>query len=423
MGLTESPTGDLGEHNLAVVRHISKLKSFECICQSTSELQLVNVLDLKPNEQLAFWINVHNLLTLHARIKLLAVYTNSKEKEKGDLLRDVRYNISGEEFTTVDILHNVLRAQLSAPSHVKVTKFKPKDPRAAWVPAKSELKALFGVSDCTRSSPRFRVFKPETVMQELDEAATEYADAHVAWQSSKDKETTVKVILPILFKWYEKDFGDQPSQFISSLLAPERKAKLRELKVTGVRYDPYDWSFHYSTEPLPRSNGSAADMPLMHAAGDAPGRVNKSPRSVSPHPLSPVSADSAKRNSPMPGRPDENGRGNASPRRKEADAPLSGNPAALLPVPKPAAADAVPPNASPQKRAPAATAPPEVAPAPAAAPSAANTSPHKVVQVNEAARDSPKRSKKDKKDRDEGSRSKRDKERSQTTDSPLRKNP
>lgn len=192
----------------------------------------------------------------------------------------------------------------------------------------------------------------------------------------------MKVILPILFKWYEKDFGEQPSQFIRRCWRPSGGAKLKELKVTGVRYDPYDWTFHYSTEPLPRSTGSAADMPLMHAAGDAPGLcVNKSPRSVSPHPLSPVSADSAKRNSPMPGRPDENGRGNASPRRKEVDAPLSGNPAALLPVLKPAAADAAPPNSSPQKRAPAVTAPPDVAPAPAAA----NTSPHKVVQERRCA--------------------------------------
>lgn len=219
---------------MAVVRHISKMKAFECICQSTAELQMVNVSDLKPNEQLCFWINAYNLLSLHAHIKLMYLYTSAKEKN--DLFRDVKYNISGEEFSACDILHNVLRAHLTPPSHVKVARFKPKDPRAAWVPAKSEVKALFGISDCTRSSPRFRVFRAETVMAELDEAASEYADAHVAWQSSKDKETTVKVVLPILFKWYEKDFGDSSSAYISGLLTPERRAKLRELKVTGVRY-------------------------------------------------------------------------------------------------------------------------------------------------------------------------------------------
>ena len=405
---TESPTGDLGDHNLAVVRHISKLKAFECICQSTGELQMVNVLDLKHPEQLAFWINIYNILTLHSRIKLLSVYTSAKEK--ADLFRDVRYNISGEEFTAGDILHNVLRAHLSPPAHVKLAKFKPKDPRAAWVPGKSESKSLFAVSDCTRSSPRVRVFRPETVLQELEETAAEFADAHVAWQSSKDKETSVKVVLPILFKWYEKDFGDQPSQYIASLLTPERRAKLKELKVTGIRYDPFDWTFHYTTEPLPRGSASAGDMPLMAAGGDAPGRVNKSPRSISPHPLSPMSIESVgKRGSPMPRAPEEaNGSrnaGNVSPRRKEADAPLSPGPA-LLPVPKPAAD--VPSNTSPQKRAPAGSVPPEISPQKAA-----------VALDNGAGRDSPKRGKKEKTDRDEGSRSRKDRG---ATDSPLRKN-
>lgn len=140
-------------------------------------------------------------------------------------------------------------------------------------------------------------------------------------------------------------------------------------------------------------------MPLMHAQGDQPARMNKSPRSVSPHPLAPVTVD---KRAPE----DANGKRDASPRRKEADA--QGGPA-LLPVPKPA--DSAPPPPGPLLV-------PVTTPAPAAP---ANSSPQKTAASpakgeNEAARDSPKRTKKDKKDRDEGSRSKGH------TDSPLRKN-
>ena len=43
---------------------------------------------MKPHEQLAFWLNAYNLLTLHARIKHISVYTSAKDKS--DLFRDLR---------------------------------------------------------------------------------------------------------------------------------------------------------------------------------------------------------------------------------------------------------------------------------------------------------------------------------------------
>jgi hypothetical protein len=78
-----------------------------------------------------------------------------------------------------------------------------------------------------RSSPKLRLYTPENVTEELERQASEFLNTRMEITPSK-KENEYKCYMPMLLKWYQKDFGEKDAwiKFIADLLPFEKKQKL-----------------------------------------------------------------------------------------------------------------------------------------------------------------------------------------------------
>ena len=85
-----------------------------------------------------------------------------------------------------------------------------------------EPRVHFALSLCCGSSPRIRVYQPETLDDELQEAACEYVQLHSAKQKvRKSREALAKgldqhdVVLPKIFKMCQQDFGHSKQEILA----------------------------------------------------------------------------------------------------------------------------------------------------------------------------------------------------------------
>jgi hypothetical protein len=140
---------------------------------------------LRIPAQTAFWINLHNACILRDALEL--------EVEGFD--RRPRVRVAGHSFSLYDIEHGLLRGDM-----------KKADPRLALTPPTYDERTHFGIYNARRSSPPLRVFRGETLESQLEQATESYLRATVRM---KDEEYRVKLRLPMLFKRYGDDFGDE----------------------------------------------------------------------------------------------------------------------------------------------------------------------------------------------------------------------
>jgi hypothetical protein len=135
--------------------------------------------------QNAFWLNLHNACVLRDALELHV---------EGFAERP-RARVAGVAWSLHDIEHGVLRGML-----------KRGDPRAAYMPVVFDERMHFGIYRARRSSPPLRVFRPESLEKQLEEATERYLRSTV---EARDEEFRVKLRLPMLFKLYGDDFGDE----------------------------------------------------------------------------------------------------------------------------------------------------------------------------------------------------------------------
>jgi hypothetical protein len=135
--------------------------------------------------QNAFWLNLHNACVLRDALELhVEGFANRS-----------RVRVAGNAWSLEDIEHGVLRGML-----------KRSDPRAAYMPVAYDERMHFGIYTARRSSPPLRVFRPDSLERQLEEATERYLRSTV---EARDEEFRVKLRLPILFKLYAEDFGDE----------------------------------------------------------------------------------------------------------------------------------------------------------------------------------------------------------------------
>jgi Protein of unknown function, DUF547 len=140
---------------------------------------------LRIPAQHAFWLNLHNACVLRDVLEL---------DVEGFTARS-RVRVGGCSWSLDDIAHGLLRGNM-----------KRTDPRLAYMPVTYDERIHFGTYTARRSSPPLRVFRPEALESQLEEATAQYLRSTV---QTKDEEFRVKLRLPMLFKWYGEDFGDE----------------------------------------------------------------------------------------------------------------------------------------------------------------------------------------------------------------------
>ncbi|CAO2815105.1 unnamed protein product [Amaranthus hypochondriacus] len=242
---------------LQIHRDKTKLRDIDPIIEKfrslVSKLEDINPSKLNHKEKLAFWINVHNALVMHAFL----VYGVPQNKLKRlSLLLKAAYSIGGHTISVSMIQEYILGSQLPHPGqwfrrllHLK-KKFRTGDRRRLFTIDHSEPLSYFALCCGNHSDPPVQVYTPETVFQDLIAARNQYILSN--YQVNKEHN---KIILPKLVENYVKESGLHPQDFMK-ILEQILPADLQRNRTSAynfrhrkswknIEWIPHDFSFRY----------------------------------------------------------------------------------------------------------------------------------------------------------------------------------
>ncbi|XP_021847815.1 uncharacterized protein [Spinacia oleracea] len=234
-----------------IYRESQKLGDVEHMLQNFTslicQLQEVDPKKLKYEEKLAFWINVHNALVMHA---FLAYGIPQNNVKRVILLLKAAYNVGGHTISADTIQSSILGCRMSRPGQwlrmllSPRTKFKAGDNRQAYALEHPEPLLHFSLCSGSHSDPALRVYTPKRVLQELESAKDEYIRA--TFGVRKDQ----KVILPKVVESYAKDTGLCSAgiiEMIQQSLPDTLKKTLKKCQSVKSRKSIIEWMPHNFT--------------------------------------------------------------------------------------------------------------------------------------------------------------------------------
>jgi GH15 family glucan-1,4-alpha-glucosidase len=190
------------------------------------------------NEQLAFWINLFNVLVIHG---VIASGIRDSVKEMPRFFRRIRYRIDGLHFSPDDIEHGILRSNHRLPHSV----FKPfgsGDPRRRFVIEAVDPRIHFALVCASSSCPPIDIYTAENLDEDLTVSGKTFLNAG-GIQVDREQQ---QVRLSRVFKWYGEDFGSTDAErlrFIAPYLYDEenRRFLMEKADSVTIEYQPYDW--------------------------------------------------------------------------------------------------------------------------------------------------------------------------------------
>ncbi|KAJ4836062.1 hypothetical protein Tsubulata_008963 [Turnera subulata] len=257
--------------------HIGESKEFsgpyctmakvECICRENhklkdmqnrlhdfrslvTRLEVVNPRKMNHEEKLAFWINVHNALVMHAYL-VYGIPQNSGKRIS--LALKAAYNIGGQTVNVEMIQSSILGCRLPRPGQwlrllfSSKTKFKAGDARKAYSIDHIEPRLYFALCTGSYSDPAVRVYSPESVFGDLEAAKEEYIQSTLTIHRDK------KLLLPKIVESFSKDsdicLGGLVEMMEHLLPSPLRKRihQDRHYKKFGksIEWIPHNFTFRY----------------------------------------------------------------------------------------------------------------------------------------------------------------------------------
>jgi hypothetical protein len=173
-------------------------------------------------EARAFWINLYNLLTLHA---VFQARVRETVLEVPGFAKRFAYRVSDFDFSLDDIEHGVLRGNraLNGREH-----FGPGDARLQFV-LPLEPRVHFALNCGAISCPPIRAYDAANLEHQLEIAMKSYL-SHARVEHGR-------VMLPRIFQWYARDFGTGPRAALDFV----RRYRTDLPKFAPVVYDEYDW--------------------------------------------------------------------------------------------------------------------------------------------------------------------------------------
>jgi hypothetical protein len=151
-------------------------------------------------EKRAFWINLYNVLMIHAVIALGV--RESIQEVRGVFLR-VGYGIGGYFFSPDDIEHGLLRANRGNP-YFFAPQFTPQDPRLAFALKEVDPRLHFALVCAADSCPPIGFYAPEKLDAQLELAARNFLNSESGLRLERE---TRRLWLSRLLLWYGGDFG------------------------------------------------------------------------------------------------------------------------------------------------------------------------------------------------------------------------
>ncbi|KAL5846688.1 hypothetical protein ACOSQ3_010212 [Xanthoceras sorbifolium] len=220
-------------------RSVHGSEEFARYLRIIQELQRVELQDMPREEKLAFFINLYNMMTIHA-ILVCGYPIGALERRK--LFGDFKYVIGGCTYSLSAIQNGILRCNQRPPYNL-MKPFSANDKRLQLSLPYPEPLIHFALVSGNRSSPALRCYSPGNIDKELMEAARDFVRGGELLLDLQAKVASISKI----FKWFSMDFGKNEVEVLkhaSNYLEPAASAVLLELLASShlkVIYQPYDW--------------------------------------------------------------------------------------------------------------------------------------------------------------------------------------
>ncbi|KAG8098325.1 hypothetical protein GUJ93_ZPchr0013g37211 [Zizania palustris] len=233
-----------------------RLKEVEDLLQTYKlilyRLETVDLRRMANEEKIAFWVNIHNALLMHAYLKY-GVPQNSLKKTS--LLAKAACKIAGRSINVSVIQSMVLGCNTHCPGQWLRTllhpRIKSKGSKVghewqAFAVAQSEPLLRFALCSGSHSDPAVRVYTPKRLFHQLEAAKEEFIRATVGiWKEQK-------ILLPKLVEVYAKDVKlssqglvDMVQRYLPETLrmAMQKCQQSRSSKV--IEWVPHNLNFRY----------------------------------------------------------------------------------------------------------------------------------------------------------------------------------
>lgn len=219
------------------------LQNFRSLVQ---KLEKVDPSRLKREEKLAFWINIHNALTMHA---YLAYGTNNRARNNSVL--KAAYDVGGYRVNPHIIQSSILGLRPHFTPPLLQTLFSPSRKsktctvKHIYALDYPEALAHFALSSGASTDPHVRVYKADCVFRDLRRAKEEFIRDNVRIQNE------TKIVLPKIVHYYAKDMSLDASALMETTVrclpdSMKRVAqKLLKKKSKCIEFSPENLSFRY----------------------------------------------------------------------------------------------------------------------------------------------------------------------------------
>ncbi|XP_073127519.1 uncharacterized protein [Henckelia pumila] len=225
-----------------VVREPQRLNAVEVLLQKF-RLATVDPGKLKHEEKLAFWINVHNAIVMHA---FLVHGIPSGNQKRVSLALKAAYNIGGHTISVDTIQSSILGCRLPRPSQwlhswlFTKAKFKTGEPRKSLAIKHPEPRLHFALCAGCQSDPLVRLYTPKKIFQDLEMAKEEYI------QMNTRKHKDQRLHIPKNVEFFVKEMGLSPSG-VAEMLYLSMPDSLRMNFQQGKYCKKIDWIPHNFT--------------------------------------------------------------------------------------------------------------------------------------------------------------------------------
>ncbi|KAL1324104.1 uncharacterized protein LOC107628929 isoform X1 [Arachis ipaensis] len=230
-----------------------KLKEIEYMLRRfrslVSRLDEVNPRNMRHEEKLAFWINVHNALAMHA---LLVYGVSANNVKRMSTVLKAAYNIGGYTISLDQIQDFILGCRLPRPGQwlrlwfPSKTKSKVRDARKGYAIRRPEPLLIFALCSGSHSDPALHVYTPKRVLEELESAKEEY----ILSTTSITKEQ--KIVVPKIVESFAKSSGlgaFDLMEMVKPYLPDSQRKCIREFQSKtswkGIELAPHNFTFHY----------------------------------------------------------------------------------------------------------------------------------------------------------------------------------
>ncbi|KAF6160736.1 hypothetical protein GIB67_035937 [Kingdonia uniflora] len=221
---------------------ISNSEEFRRYVNLAQDLQRVDILALSADEKLAFFLNLHNAMVIHAVIR---VGCPEGVVDRRSFFNDFHYIVGGYAYSLAAIKNGILRSNRRQP-YSWVKPFGVGDKRVEVAVDKFNPLIHFGLCDGMRSCPKVQFFTPQGVESELRCATREFFHED-GIEVDLEKRT---VYLTRIIKWFDADFGQEKEilKWIISYLDATKAGLLTHLLNDGgsinITYQNFNWSLN-----------------------------------------------------------------------------------------------------------------------------------------------------------------------------------